>query len=77
MNKTLSDVVVGDTVYRWFAGLSSPMQLRVTAVTPDRIVCGSWEFDRQTGAEIDEDLGWGPTWTGSFIRAIPFKPENN
>ena len=33
-----------------------------------------WEFDKKTGAEIDDDLGWGPPtaeepnkMTGSFI----------
>ena len=31
----------------------------MTQLTADRIICGGWEFDRQTGAEIDEDLGWG------------------
>ena len=35
------------------------MRLKVTQLTAYRIICGGWEFDRQTGAEIDEDLGWG------------------
>ena len=26
-----------------------------------------WEFSRRNGAEIDEELGWGETVTGSFI----------
>jgi hypothetical protein len=30
------------------------MKLTVTAVTPERIICGDWEFDPITGAEIDE-----------------------
>jgi hypothetical protein len=68
MSKPLSSVVVGDTVIRWFSGLGEPMRLRVTAVTEDRIICGPWEFDRATGAEIDDLLGWGPaTATGSII----------
>ena len=60
---------VGDTVTRWLAG-TIPMELRVTDITDDRIVCGAWEFDLRTGAEIDEDLGWGPPpkMTGSFIK---------
>jgi len=43
--------------------------LKVTLVAADRIICaGGWEFDRQSGAEVDEDLGWGPgTVTGSLI----------
>ena len=30
---------------------------------------GGWTFDRQTGAEVDEDLNWGPHYgvTGSFL----------
>jgi hypothetical protein len=67
----MEEIKVGQTVTRWLAG-TIPMELRVTSVTDDRIVCGGWEFDRATGAEIDEDLGWGPppkfAMTGSFIR---------
>lgn len=60
---------VGDKVTRMLAG-TIPDRLRVTEVKPDRIVCGLWEFDPATGAEIDEDLNWGPPpkWTGSFIK---------
>jgi len=49
------------------------MTLKVTKVTEDRIYCGEpgvgWCFDRATGAEIDEELGWGPQFgvTGSKI----------
>lgn len=75
--KTLRDVLVGDTVFRWLADLDSPMELRVTAVTSESIICGPWEFDRETGAEIDEGLGWGPAFTGSYIRATTVRPENN
>ncbi len=62
---------VGDMITRWLGG-QVEMQLRITAITEDRIICGSWEFDKATGAEIDEDLGWGPppkyAYTGSFIK---------
>ena len=62
---------VGDTVTRWLAG-TIPQELAITEITDDRIICGSWEFDKATGAEIDEFLGWGPppkfTMTGSFIK---------
>jgi len=44
------------------------MELTVTAVTEDRIICGPWEFDKRTGAEIDEDFGWGPGFSGSYIQ---------
>ena len=57
-----------DPVHRWLGQV--PMKLKVTQVTQDRIICGAWEFDRQTGAEIDEELGLGPDGTGSWIRPI-------
>lgn len=68
----LTDLKPGDWVMRILAG-TIPMRIRVTHVTEDRIYCGEpgtgWEFDRETGAEIDYDLGWGPPprMTGSFI----------
>ena len=67
--KTLSELEPGDTVLRWLGGCNSPMTLMVESITPNRIVCvGGWEFDRETGAEVDEDLGWGPGGiTGSYI----------
>jgi hypothetical protein len=64
----LSEIKAGDIVVRWLAG-EIPHELRVSEVTDDRIKCGAWEFCRKTGAEIDEDLNWGPPpkWTGSFL----------
>lgn len=66
-----AEIKVGQFVTRMIAG-TIPMELRVTEITEDRIYCGGWEFDRATGAEIDDDLGWGPPpkypHTGSFIR---------
>lgn len=62
-------VKVGDTVTRLLAG-KIPMRLRVTEVTDVKIIAGiGWEFDRKTGAEIDDDLNWGPPpkVTGSFL----------
>lgn len=59
-------IEIGQSVTRVLAG-EIEMQLRVTAITEDRIICGGWEFDKSTGAEIDDDLGWGPTFTGSYI----------
>jgi hypothetical protein len=61
----LSDVKPGDIVTRNMCGL--PMELKVSEVTSDRIKCGPWEFDKSTGAEIDEDLGWGARATGSYL----------
>jgi len=65
------DVKVGDTVTRILGG--QPMPLTVTEVTEDRIICNpfgwdrGWEFDRSTGIEIDEDLGWGPPGIGRVV----------
>jgi hypothetical protein len=65
----LQSLKVGDTVTRWLAG-DIPMNLIVAALTDDIVDCG-WTFCRQTGCEIDDDLGWGPPpkMTGSFIAA--------
>jgi hypothetical protein len=64
----LKDVKVGDTVKRSLAGVAT-MNLEVTVVGPEIIACGDWIFDRRTGMEIDEELGWGPAHgiTGSYI----------
>ncbi len=64
----LEDIQVGGKVVRHIAGVI-PMWLRVTRVTGSVIECSDWTFDRATGAEIDDDLGWGPPprMTGSFI----------
>jgi hypothetical protein len=64
--------VVGKFVTRFLAG-TIPMRLRVTEVTATRVLCGGYEFDRETGAEIDDDLGWGPPpkLTGSCIVEAP------
>ena len=57
---------------RRFGGVPKPLRLKVTLVTADRIICaGDWEFDRQTGAEIDEDLGRGPV-----VLPVPLSNQN-
>lgn len=65
-------VSVGDTVTRLLAGVI-PMRLRVTRVSDGVIQCGAWTFDQETGAEIDEDLNWGPPplETGSRLEVAP------
>lgn len=65
--KTFEYVKPGDVVTRMLAGVV-PMKLKVAAVTDKIIDCG-WTFDRITGAEIDEDLDWGPPpkHTGSYL----------
>jgi hypothetical protein len=57
---------VGDEVVRMLGG-TIPMPLRVTGVDDEFIHCGPWKFDRATGAEVDEELGWGDGGTGSYI----------
>lgn len=68
------DVKAGDTVIRMLAG-TIPMKLIVSKVDDDLIYCGDhgWTFDRKTGAEVDDDLGWGPAYgiTGSFLTKTP------
>ncbi len=59
MKKSLNDLQVGDTVTRLIAGVI-PMPLKVTAVSETIIECSDWTFDRATGAEVDDFLGWGP-----------------
>ena len=62
------DLKVGDVVTRMLGG-SIPMKLSVSGITDRIITCSDWQFDRVTGAEIDEDLGWGapPLMTGSYL----------
>ena len=63
----LASLQVGDTVTRMLAGVV-PMVLRVTAMDDKLITCGAWTFDRATGGEVDEDLGWdGVNHTGSVL----------
>jgi hypothetical protein len=61
---------LGTRVTRLVGG-SIPMVLVVTSVDDRFIYCGEegagWKFDRQSGAEVDEELGWGPGLTGSFL----------
>lgn len=65
---TFRDLKVGDIVTRKLGGVV-PMKLRITEVTDTLIICGWWKFDRETGVEEDEDLGWGVAFgkTGSYL----------
>lgn len=45
----------GDEVTRMLAG-TIPMQLKVTEVTETKLICGAWEFNKETGHEIDDDI---------------------
>ena len=64
-----------DVVIRYLAGeIEIPM--KVLAVKDGLVHCEPvkapgidvWTFDAETGAEIDEELGWGNHGTGSFIK---------
>lgn len=74
----------GDTAIRLLAG-QIPMWMRVLRVAADVLHCAPaqmtarvairqnliWTFDRATGVEIDDSLGWGPAYgiSGSFLVA--------
>jgi hypothetical protein len=60
----------GDEVTRVLGGV--PMKLKVTKVAEKTVECGPWTFDKATGAEIDEELGWGPPpkGTGSYLKEL-------
>lgn len=61
------EVQVGEIVCRYSNGVLL-MALTVSEITEDRIICGPWTFDRSTGAEINEQLRWGPDNTFSYIQ---------
>lgn len=66
------DIKVGDAVDRFVGNPPKHfMSLTVTKIEGSIIYCGDWTFDKETGAEIDEYLQWGPLYgrTGSFIKA--------
>jgi hypothetical protein len=66
----LGDLKLGDDVIRYLGGYDgAPMRLTITEIKDGLIYCGPWTFDESTGAEVDEDLEWGPPplMTGSFI----------
>lgn len=77
------NVKVGDIVTRNMCGILIKMQV---ATVDDKLLhcrlykpCGRyaelaanelWTFDRETGAEIDEELGWGNGGTGSYLMKV-------
>ena len=69
---SFKDIKVGDLVIRLLAG-KVPHKLKVTAVDDDLIVCGAWTFDRETGVEEDDELGWGRKHgiSGSYLTREP------
>lgn len=65
------NISVGSEVTRMLAG-TIPMKLKITSIENNVITCSDWEFDLETGAEIDDYLDWGPPpkSTGSYIKEI-------
>lgn len=63
----LADIKPGDVVTRRLGFHGPTMELRVSAVSHTEIICGPWKFSRETGGEIDEDLGWDGNKTGGYI----------
>lgn len=59
---------VGDTVTRVMTGTNRP--LRVSLIDDEFYHCGPWKFDKQTGAEVDEALGWTKHLTGSYLKEL-------
>jgi hypothetical protein len=60
-------IAVGDIIVRQLVFLI-PMQLKVMELTEDRIICGFWEFDRNTGLEIDEDISHTVSYISEIIK---------
>ena len=66
----LSSLKINDEVLRLLGG-EIPQKLKVTEVTPTRIICGPWEFHKLTGGEIDLPLGSdGVNTVISYIRPV-------
>lgn len=63
----MSELQVGDYVTRNMGG--AELELKISKIDDRFIYCGPWKFCKNTGAEVDEDLNWGPPpqHTGSFI----------
>ena len=75
---------VGDIVARYLGDGKKFMNMRVLRIDKEKelVHCAAidkdtgaeaalgWTFDLRTGAEVDEDLEWGPRWgiTGSYIK---------
>ncbi len=68
----LEDLRPGDRVLRSIAD-GPATAMTITAIEQGVVSCGPWRFDAATGAEIDDELGWGPPpgTTGSYIVPAP------
>ncbi len=75
----LANLKAGDEITRYLSSERLPMPLVVKEVSDEFVWCRPptldwardqcWKFDIVTGAEIDEELEWGPAFgaTGSFL----------
>ena len=70
-----NEIKIGETVVRMLAG-KIPMDLIISDITDNKIICGAYEFDIRTGAEIDDELGWGNDITGSYLE-LPRNKDNS
>lgn len=73
----------GDKITRLISDRKIPMEMVVVKIEDGLIHCDTtqfggtgvisdghyWTFDPTSGAEVDDDLMWGPLWgrTGSFL----------
>lgn len=69
------EIKVGMVVTRVLAGVVT-MPLEVTEVTSRFVTCDWWHFDRATGAEVDEELGWDTKRTGSVLTEMQQQGES-
>lgn len=67
ITESFTDINVGDAVNR-YVDETMLMKLKVTRIDEQYIYCGDWKFSRRNGAEIDEDLGWSESKTGSYLK---------
>jgi len=74
------DLKKGDTVIRRMGKDGPSMKMTVQDVGEERMICSApgtedwplnemWTFDRETGVEEDEELGWGRKFgvTGTYL----------
>jgi hypothetical protein len=65
------NVSVGDLVIRKIMGKNGT-RMKVSSITQNRVFCncpnvGELEFDLETGAEINSDLGWDADYSCSYL----------
>lgn len=61
----MKELKIGDLVVRNMCGVK--MSLKISNIDNKFIYCGPRKFDKFTGAEVDEELGWDNFLTGSFL----------